>query len=132
MSDFSLLESTNGSSVLRREGDNNIVIASGLNADEARNLVAKLNRHTFRVGDLFEWIAASGFVAAGYIQTHSLPLALTVGAVALAYFAQCYAASEFPRPRLPKLRVKLPHIHPVKRLKAGLKRKDLNAPPRTG
>ena len=115
MSEYSLIESpNNGASVLRRDGDNQVVVAGGLNADEAKALVAKLNRHTFRIGDAFEWIAAGGFVAAGYIQYRSLPLALTVGAVTLAYFAQCYAAAEFPRPRLPRFRIHRPQFVLVK------------------
>ena len=125
MSDYSLIESpNNGSSVLRRDGDNQVVVAGGLSPDEAQRLVAKLNRHTFKVGDFLEWVVTGLFIAAAYDQTKSLPLSFTVAGVCLFYLAQNLAGSEFPRPRLPRFRVKLPHISVVKYLKAGLKRKD--------
>ena len=75
-----------------------------------------------RVGDTLEWLAAAAFVAAGYIEFKSIPLALTIFGIALVYFAQCLATAEIPRPRLPKLR-KFPRIHPVNYAKTKWKRK---------
>ena len=106
MADYSLIESSSGSSILRREGDRNVVIGSGMNPDEARTLLDRLNRRpSLRVGDCFEWIAAGAFVAAAYLQFISIPLALAVFGICLVYFAQCLATAELPRPRLPKVRL---------------------------
>ena len=52
------------------------------------------------VGDVLEWLAAVLLVAAAYVGT-GLPLALAVAGVALAYFAQCYGATPWPK-RKPK------------------------------
>ena len=124
---YSLLESTNGSAVLRRDGDHQTVVAENVKTEDARKIVQQANRRTFRVGDAFEWVAAAAFIAAGYIEYTSIPLALAIFGVALAYFAQCLANAEFKRPRLPTV----PSIHPVKFAKAKLKRKAKHdTPPR--
>jgi hypothetical protein len=87
-----------------------------------------------RVGDLFEWIAASAFVAAGYLEFRSIPLALAIFGVSLVYFAQCLAATKIPQPRLPRFHkahlVKyVKRIHLIKFVKAVWKRKvDKNEP----
>ena len=107
------MEGPTGSSLLRLDGDQNVVIASGMNPDEAARALHRLNRGPgLKVGDLLEWTAAGAFVAAGYIQYRSLPLALTVGGVAFAYFAQCLASREIPRPRLPRVHV-VKHVRRV-------------------
>ena len=61
-----------------------------------------------RLGDVLEWVAAAGLVAAGYLGTHMVWVALLIGAICLAYFAQCHAATEIPKFRI---RIKLPKVH---------------------
>lgn len=65
-----------------------------------------------RLGDVLEWVAAAGLVAAGYLGTHMVWVALLIGAICLAYFAQCHATTEIPKFRLrfkfPRPHIKLP------------------------
>lgn len=61
-----------------------------------------------RVGDLLEWLAAAALVAAAYLWQHSIPLGLLAAFACLAYFAQCYGKTPFPRPKLPT--IKLPKL----------------------
>ena len=95
-------------------------------------MIGRLNRRPFlRVGDAFEWIAAASFVAAGYIEFNSIPLALAIFGVCLVYFAQCLATAEIPRPRFPRLpKVKLPRLHLIKLITQWDRRKENDASPR--
>lgn len=52
-----------------------------------------------RLGDVLEWLAAGALVAAGYLWKHSIPLALVIAAVGLAYFGQCYGAQKLSIPK---------------------------------
>lgn len=83
-----------------------------------------------RVGDVFEWVAAALFVAAGYLSLyqheHPLALAFLIAGICLVYFGQCHANTELPRPRLPKLRA----IHPVAYIKRKRKVEKNVTPPR--
>ena len=106
MSDYSLIGDGNGTSVIRRDGDHNVVVAGGMSHDEAVRLLAQLSRkRTIRVGDCFEWIAFGAFVTAAYLQYVSIPLALAVFGVGLVYEAQCLATAELRWPKLPKVRL---------------------------
>ena len=59
-----------------------------------------------RVGDLLEWFAAAAFIAAAYLATNLAWPSVLVAALALTYFAQCYADQSIKRPR-PRLRSRL-------------------------
>lgn len=63
-----------------------------------------------KVGDLLEWLAAACFVAGAYLASHRSWVAVLVGGVCLAYFAQCHAQQAVPKPRVsvPRVRVRLP------------------------
>ena len=84
-----------------------------------------------RVGDLLEWLAAAAFVAAGYIEFNSIPLALAIFGVCLVYFAQLFATTEFPRVRLPRFRVYRPRFVLVKLVLAKVKRTKNDSSSRT-
>lgn len=60
-----------------------------------------------RVGDLLEWLAAAALSVATYLATARAWPALIVVGCCLAYFAQCHAATPFPRLRV---RVKMPRL----------------------
>ena len=124
------METAEGVAVLRRVGDRNSVIASARDANEARQMLERLNRGArVKVGDIFEWVVGALFVAAAYDQTKSLPLSFTVAGVCLFYLAQNLASTEVPRPRLPRLKrpawVRRPH--PVRFSKARLRRSKKTA-----
>ena len=102
MAEYSVMESPQGSAILRRDGDRNVVITAGLNPSEASDMLDKLNHGpTLRVGDALEWVAAGAFIAAAYMQFISIPLALAVFGIFLCYQAQCLAATEVRWLRLP-------------------------------
>lgn len=61
-----------------------------------------------RVGDVLEWIAAACLVASSVLATNLAWVGLLTGGVCLAYFAQCHAQQAVPKPRLPRLRLRLP------------------------
>ena len=103
MADYTLLEGPQGSTVLRQDGERQVIVAGpGLDPEEARRFVDKANRGSgLAIGEAFEWLAAAAFVAAAYLWHRWIPLALLAFAVCLYYFGQCYATSHL---HLPKIR----------------------------
>ncbi len=101
MPDYSLLEGAQGATVLRQDGDHQVVVAGpGLNPDEARRIVEESNRGDgLAVGDVLEWIAGGSLVAAGFFYAHTrVALACVAGFLTLFYFGQCYATARFRAP----------------------------------
>lgn len=58
-----------------------------------------------RVGDLFEWGAGGLAIAAGVTATHLVWVGLAIGAVFLAYEAQCYATHKLKLPKFRKPKI---------------------------
>lgn len=107
MSEYSLLDTPGGAALLRREGDQNVLVADGLRPDEAQKALKRLNRgEGLKVGEVFEWGAIGALIAASFLWAGLLLALLAIG-LCLAYEAQCYATA---RLSLPRLRVPHPHL----------------------
>lgn len=103
MAEYSLLEGPQGVTLLRRHGDRQAIVATGMEAAEARDALEKLNRgRGLSLGEVFEWLGMAALVAAAYLWHRWVPLALLAFACVMIYEGNCYSTTEIRRPRMPR------------------------------